>query len=801
MSLTDKVIKNTYYLVVSQLVGFIFPLILTPFIIGHIGGSAFGIYALVLGFAGIFGLFDMSISSSFIKFISEHYNKKEFRELNSVINTGITFYTLFSLTCCIIGIVFMDKFLSVLNINEEFRHTANLAYVISLIAFFVTNSFGIFNSILVSLQKMYLTSILGMLLSLINFILIITLLMNGYGLNQLLYLHIIVICISILISFIAAKKALPQMKLNPFRFHFPSLKKMSNFGIQMQVSKLASFAADKYDEYLLAFFSVISNVTFYNISTKIVRIGKFMPFQLIPQVAPIAAELQARDEKEKIGRLFTDTSKYLTLISLPIFTYIFIFADVLINTWMGPGFEISAQLLRILAIGQLINMIFSAPGNSIIPNLGLPKYQMYEGLIFLSINLILSFLLIKFYGIIGAAFGNTISTGIASLFVFFVSARYFKRSHLALLKDIYMKPFALSISAGITSYILFYLVNIFIVQISGRFEGIMIIIITSVIFFIIYSIGLFNANYINENDKSVLLKIVNRALPLKKIIDIRNRRLSYPDISYNGELISIFIITHNRVDFLKQCLEALLLSLKNINYELIIWDNNSTDGTKEYLGTLDNKNIKILTSEINIGTNAKGKAAEICKGEFIAGIDDDVLSFPDNWLIDLVSAFKSVPRMGYLSTDVIQNEHTTGAKPQESIYQNESFANGKYVIQFGPAGGWCFIVSRKVYNRVGNFADISGRIFFSEDGDFLNRLKSIGFRFGILKDLKVFHATGDYYNSKYKEVYETKMRDYNNNQADDYHKKLKYQNIFGIKGLFLKFMDYAERELKKDNGE
>ena len=48
-----------------------------------------------LGFTGIFGLFDISLSSAFIKFISEHYNKKDFEELNKTINTGLFFYIFF----------------------------------------------------------------------------------------------------------------------------------------------------------------------------------------------------------------------------------------------------------------------------------------------------------------------------------------------------------------------------------------------------------------------------------------------------------------------------------------------------------------------------------------------------------------------------------------------------------------------------------------------------------------------------------------------------------------------------------
>ncbi len=91
MTITDKVIKNIAYYFLAQIFTFVFPLFLTPYIIGKIGGVQFGIYALVLGFTGTIGLFDLCLSNSFIKFISEHYNKNQFESLNQVINTGFIF--------------------------------------------------------------------------------------------------------------------------------------------------------------------------------------------------------------------------------------------------------------------------------------------------------------------------------------------------------------------------------------------------------------------------------------------------------------------------------------------------------------------------------------------------------------------------------------------------------------------------------------------------------------------------------------------------------------------------------------
>jgi O-antigen/teichoic acid export membrane protein len=429
MSLTDKVIKNTYYHFLSQIINFLAPLFLTPFIIAHIGNTEFGIYAFIIGVAGIFGLFDLSISTSFFKFITEYYNQKKYNELNSVINTASLFYLAFSLVCITIAILLQGYFLSAINIPPELESKAIFTYYIGLAAFSIVNTFGIYNSVIISLQKMYITSLYGIILSVLNFITVAALLLLGYGLYGILCAHIFFISCSLAISMYYSFRLIPELRLGIKYFKFKTLKDMFNIGAQMQVSKLASFASDKYDEFLLAYFSVISNVTYYNIASRVARVGKIIPTQLFTQAAPVAAELNAKQKTGRLEELFEDTTKYLTFVSLPIFAFMFIFAEELIFVWIGPGYEISAHLLRIIGAGSVINLLLSAPGNSITPNIGKPKFSMYEGLIYLSINLILSYFLVKYYGIIGAAYGSTVSTVIAAIYVYRVSVKFFNRSY------------------------------------------------------------------------------------------------------------------------------------------------------------------------------------------------------------------------------------------------------------------------------------------------------------------------------------------------------------------------------------
>ena len=518
MSLADKVIKNTFYYFISQVLMILMPLFLTPFIISKIGDIQFGIYALVLGFIGTFGLLDLSISSSFVKFISQYYHKNNFEKLNHTITTGMLFYFVLTLALTAAGFLLTDFLISLINVPPELTETAVYVLRVSLLIFFVTNSFGIFGSVLISLQKMYISSMINVFFAFLNFIAVILLLNSGFGLYGIVWAQLITITLNVVITFIFAMKSLPEMKIRFSNFKLSSLKEMGGFGLQMQVSKLSSFASDKYDELLLGIFSVLNNVTMFNIGGRIVRFGKFIPIQIITQIAPVAAELNSKDETGKLKDLFSDATKYLVAVSSPLFIFIFVFSDLIISSWMGAGYETASLIIKVLITGQLVNIALSAPGNSITPNIGIPKFQMYEGLIHLFINVCLTYFLIKLYGVIGAAYGNTLATIISSSYIFYVSVRYFGKEYSKLFSGIIFPPLLASAASVCISYLIYYFVilNIKFIIIDNRVKGITALIILGLINIFFYSLFILKADYLNDRDKNMLKKLLYKFIPLSK---------------------------------------------------------------------------------------------------------------------------------------------------------------------------------------------------------------------------------------------------------------------------------------------
>ncbi|MFC7321844.1 glycosyltransferase family 2 protein [Halobacillus campisalis] len=91
----------------------------------------------------------------------------------------------------------------------------------------------------------------------------------------------------------------------------------------------------------------------------------------------------------------------------------------------------------------------------------------------------------------------------------------------------------------------------------------------------------------------------------------------------NEDLISVIIPTRNRVNLLKVAIESVLNQTYE-NLELFIIDEASNDSTPEYLRSIEDPRVKIITHEQPKGGNiARNNGLKQSKGNYIAFLDDD----------------------------------------------------------------------------------------------------------------------------------------------------------------------------------
>jgi rhamnopyranosyl-N-acetylglucosaminyl-diphospho-decaprenol beta-1,3/1,4-galactofuranosyltransferase len=217
----------------------------------------------------------------------------------------------------------------------------------------------------------------------------------------------------------------------------------------------------------------------------------------------------------------------------------------------------------------------------------------------------------------------------------------------------------------------------------------------------------------------------------------------------SGKVISIVVLTHNRHELLRRCVNDVLLRTSEKTREIVIWDNGSDDGTREYLEGLTDRRIRVVRSPENLGMNAYGRAFGLATQDYLIELDDDVIEAPARWDETLLEAFLRLPKIGYLAASLVDDpndsasRYLTYLREQRNAYTRREL-NGVAILE-GPTGGSCTMTSRELYNRVGGFKQNTKFVYWREDAAYVKALKRLGYGSAVLESLSVWHAGGPYY--------------------------------------------------------
>jgi GT2 family glycosyltransferase/tetratricopeptide (TPR) repeat protein/2-polyprenyl-3-methyl-5-hydroxy-6-metoxy-1,4-benzoquinol methylase len=213
----------------------------------------------------------------------------------------------------------------------------------------------------------------------------------------------------------------------------------------------------------------------------------------------------------------------------------------------------------------------------------------------------------------------------------------------------------------------------------------------------------------------------------------------------NRGLTSIIIVTHNQLEYTRQCLDS-VRRLTDEPYELIVVDNASTDGTREYLSAMPG--LHLIPNDTNRGFPAAvNQGITSSKGDQILLLNNDTV-VSTGWLCRLLRALhgdRSIGLVGPCSNFV------SGPQQIQVGYENVGEMDG-FAWDWGKAHdglrietnrlvGFCLLIRREFVDAVGLLDERFGIGCF-EDDDYCLRAARAGYRAMIAGDAFVHHYGG-----------------------------------------------------------
>lgn len=131
----------------------------------------------------------------------------------------------------------------------------------------------------------------------------------------------------------------------------------------------------------------------------------------------------------------------------------------------------------------------------------------------------------------------------------------------------------------------------------------------------------------------------------KNLFKIRNEMANLL-ISEDAPEVSIYLFAYNQLEErTKICVESILRNTKDVNYELILVNNGSTDGTLDYFNSINYKNKKVINITKNLGAIYGCQFTKYASGRYIMYITNDIF-VTENWLSNMLTCIKSDNRIG-----------------------------------------------------------------------------------------------------------------------------------------------------------
>jgi O-antigen/teichoic acid export membrane protein len=420
-SIKVAVARNT----VLNLIGMALPLavgvFVMPVIVGRLGTARFGLLGLAWAMLEYFTLFDVGLGRATTKFVAERMARGA-DDVTDVIGVSILTQAGVGLLGGI-ALALTSPFLRthVLHVPPQLSGEAGSVLLVLAITLPFVLLAATLRGILEAAQRFDLSNLIRVPSSVASFVIPAIAAMVGLSLPSILWYMLCARVVTCVITAIVIHRSLRLRFRTPRRWRL--LPSMLSFGGWVSVSNVVSPVLVYLDRFMLSALVGLAAVGYYTGPYEMAIRLLILPSSLVVTLFPLVSSMGALDDRARIARAFGGAVRNLLLVMAPLVVVLGVFAPELLSAWLGPAVAArSSTALRILALGVLINGLAHVP-SAHLQALGRPEISARFHLFELVIHVPLTFVLVRAYGIAGAAAAWTTRVSLDAVLLFVATHR------------------------------------------------------------------------------------------------------------------------------------------------------------------------------------------------------------------------------------------------------------------------------------------------------------------------------------------------------------------------------------------
>jgi len=410
-----QILKNVGSSWFSLGINVVVGIFLSPYILHRLGDEAFGLWILIFSVTGYYGLFDLGIRSSIVRYVAKYSATGDDEELNRLVNTAMFSYGGIGLVAMLITLAGTYFVNAIFRIPPEFVVTAR--WLLFMVGASVSLGFplGVFSGVLEGLQRFYLLNFTNITSTLLRALLIVLALQRGGGLLSVALITVSFPLLSGLANAIVVFRN-THLHLGIRYVRRSSLRRIASYSGTTFLIIVAGRLRFKTDALVIGTFISAAAVTYFTIGSRLVDYASEVVTSLAQIFVPMSSQSHAKGDVTALRKIFVGGNRACAFIIFPITAVLTLLGKSVIAAWVGPKYvATSYPVLLVLLYPTTLMLAQSASGRTL---WGMAKHRTWAWVVLAEgiANLILSVILVRPYGILGDAIGTAIPLTCSMIF-------------------------------------------------------------------------------------------------------------------------------------------------------------------------------------------------------------------------------------------------------------------------------------------------------------------------------------------------------------------------------------------------
>jgi O-antigen/teichoic acid export membrane protein len=426
----------------SILVSNLLNLLFTPFMLRSLGQSGYGLYALMGALVAYMGVLDFGIGNAIIRYVAKFRVEGDAASEGALLRVCLRIYSAIAVITLLIGaavLPFLRTFFGA-TLSAAELSDARALFILMTVNLAMSFPFGAFNAVILGHERFVFHRTVALVRMLLRTGVLVVLLLLGY---KALAIVVVDTCLNLgvgLLSIGYVRLAL-GVRSHPKRFERGFVREVVFYSLYIFVNLIVDQLFWRIGHLVLGATEGAAAVAVFAIAMQLTQYYKQFPMAVSGVFFPrITAMVVSGASEHDILALFARTARVQFLGLAFILGGFALFGREFLHLWAGPAYASAWQVAMVVMVPLTVPLVQTV-GIHIQQAKNMHRFRSLLYLAIAVANALLSVLLVRYWGALGAALGTAVALVVGHIFVMNI---YY---HLRIGLD--MKRFARMVVKGI----------------------------------------------------------------------------------------------------------------------------------------------------------------------------------------------------------------------------------------------------------------------------------------------------------------------------------------------------------------